>query len=225
MSIARYLAERSGGILAPEPEISEGGGDYQMFNAGGVECEVGEFLYGLVRMVKPERILETGTHWGVSASFMGQALKENGHGKLTTIENQPYNVAKARALIEALGLTQQVEIVPGDARAWEPGATRYDLILLDTELQFRFADWVRLWPSLKEGGFLIVHDLHGHMNQTGIIAHGVLNGAYGVLPSKIEGLIRSHQVQSLHFETPRGLYVGQKSAPDFHSTKLLTGHV
>ena len=49
---------------------------FTAFNSGGIECETGEFLYALIRLLKPTRVLETGTHYGVGASYMGMALKE-----------------------------------------------------------------------------------------------------------------------------------------------------
>ena len=36
--------------------------DYQAYNSGGVEVEVGELLYSFVRVLKPKRVFETGTH-------------------------------------------------------------------------------------------------------------------------------------------------------------------
>ena len=47
-----------------------------MFNTGGIECEVGELLYGLVRALKPKHILETGTYHGLSSTYMALGLKE-----------------------------------------------------------------------------------------------------------------------------------------------------
>ena len=61
-------------------------GDYFAFNSGGVETAVGEFLFGLIKIVRPERVCETGTHKGISTAYMGLALKENQKGNLETIE-------------------------------------------------------------------------------------------------------------------------------------------
>lgn len=59
------------------PEITPGDHGFSMFNSGGTEVEVSEFLYSLVRMLKPNYVLETGTHLGVSACYIGQALEDN----------------------------------------------------------------------------------------------------------------------------------------------------
>ena len=65
--ITEYMKERDLSLIEiPEPTNAE----YTCFNYGGVETEVGEFLYGLVRMLKPRNVFETGTHHGVSSSYI-----------------------------------------------------------------------------------------------------------------------------------------------------------
>ncbi len=215
MIIAHDLIARAGGRLKAQQELNTPG--WFMFNAGGVEIEVGEFLYGLVRVTKPERILETGTNLGISAAFMALGLEQNGSGYLTTIEINADHSREARQMLDRMGLSKYVACVVGDARSTVPDEPEYDIILLDTELQFRFANWARLWRYLKPGGWLIMHDLHVHMAQV----EGQDNHGYGELPDEVIGWIRNHELQSVHFRTPRGLYVCQKRAPDFHSTRIL----
>jgi predicted O-methyltransferase YrrM len=45
------------------------------------------FFYSLIKMQKPERILEIGTGVGVSSLYMAHAVKENGIGHVWTIDN------------------------------------------------------------------------------------------------------------------------------------------
>jgi hypothetical protein len=45
------------------------------------------FLYSLVKMQKPENIVEIGTGLGVSSFWMAHALKENGSGHVWTVDN------------------------------------------------------------------------------------------------------------------------------------------
>jgi predicted O-methyltransferase YrrM len=51
-----------------------------------LRIEVLDFLYTLVRLTKPERVLETGTWLGRSATAIASALRANGIGYLVTIE-------------------------------------------------------------------------------------------------------------------------------------------
>ena len=61
-----------------------------------VTDEVGDFLYGLVRLTKPIVCVETGTHFGDSAFQIGSALKKNGVGSLITCEPNLGYAARAR---------------------------------------------------------------------------------------------------------------------------------
>jgi hypothetical protein len=56
---------------------------------GGISLEDGTILYGLTRALQPESVIETGVAAGVSTSFIGAALIENGHGRLYSVELPP----------------------------------------------------------------------------------------------------------------------------------------
>ena len=53
---------------------------------GGISFDDGKILYGLVRALKPDYVIETGVAAGVSTSFFGAALIENGRGRLFSVE-------------------------------------------------------------------------------------------------------------------------------------------
>lgn len=193
------------GILSihSEGEWSKTLSNYTAFNDAGLECETGEFMYGLMRILKPENVLETGTHWGVGASYMGLGILDNGFGHLDTIEFLPeiHQVAKKR--IERLGLMTQVTCHFGDVANFEP-KVKYDFILLDTEPQTRFAELLKFYPYLNEGGYLFIHDLHPHMHQIPNEEHGFA-WPYGLIPKAMADLVTSGKLRPMHFRTPRGL--------------------
>jgi predicted O-methyltransferase YrrM len=65
---------------------------------GAVSAEDGMLLFGLARALQPEVVIETGIAAGISSSFLGAALAENGHGTLYSIElpttrNVPHSCA------------------------------------------------------------------------------------------------------------------------------------
>jgi len=66
---------------------------------GGISFDDGKILYGLVRALKPDYVIETGVAAGVSTSFFGAALIENGLGRLFSIELPP-EVAGQRTLAD-----------------------------------------------------------------------------------------------------------------------------
>lgn len=62
----------------------------------GVELEVSDFLYGLVRLTKPTLVVETGTYVADSAVSIGKALRDNGVGHLHTCDTNPLPEARDR---------------------------------------------------------------------------------------------------------------------------------
>jgi hypothetical protein len=53
-----------------------------MWHSSYEQNNYGELFYTLVRLYKPQKIVELGTRAGYSAYHMAQGLKENGHGSL-----------------------------------------------------------------------------------------------------------------------------------------------
>lgn len=191
---------------------------FTAFNSGGIECETGELLYSLIRLLKPTRVLETGTHYGVGASYMGMALKENGEGILDTIEFLPEIYRTACQRLERMGLLPRgseyrwVNPLLMDVAQFVPEAN-YDLILLDTEPQTRFAEFGKFWDYLKLGGFVFIHDLHRHMHQIPNEEHGFA-WPYGPITDFMSEKVNRNQARPFHFSTPRGLTGFYKVSPD-----------
>lgn len=172
--------------------------------AGSLETEVGEFLYGLVRMIKPNHILETGTYHGVSASYMADALKKNGSGKIITIEYEPQNQQIANELFNKLDVKSYIQTELISSLDYEP-KEQFDLMWLDTEPNIRFQELIKYYPFLKPGGYIFIHDLHRHMCQTGFELNGVHNWPFGDLPQQIKDWIKDGELVKWSFGTPRGL--------------------
>ena len=180
--------------------------DFEAYNSGGVEVEVGEFLYGMVRVLKPKRILETGTHHGISSTYMGMGLKDNGFGKLTTIDNVADNFNRATRLHHQHFIQDYVDIMLQDVRTVELDG-EFDLLLLDSEPQYRFDELTRFYPHLKGGGYAFIHDLHRHLSQEGN------NQPFGEIPPKMRFWIEHGDLIPFHLPTPRGLAGFYKKHP------------
>lgn len=184
---------------------------FSAFNDGGIECEVGEFLYGLTRLLKPERVLETGSHHGVGTAYIGLALKDNGKGVLDTIEFLQPNFEITDKRIDRLGLRDHVLNRLQDVKDFVPIqgvfptiTPIYDLVLLDTEPQTRFGELLQFFKFVKEGGFIFIHDLHRHMHQIENAEH-FFAWPYGRLPNEIVKMVKDDVIRPFHFTTPRGL--------------------
>jgi predicted O-methyltransferase YrrM len=63
-----------------------------------------EILFKLVRYQRPTACIEMGTCLGISASYIGMALKMNGHGRLVTLEGADAFADVARMNLRTLGL-------------------------------------------------------------------------------------------------------------------------
>lgn len=185
---------------------------FTSFNDAGIETETGEFFYSMVRLLKPSNVLETGTHIGVGAAYMGQALKDNKAGHLDTIEFLPEIHKRAQLRIRDLELEQYVTVHFGDVANFDPHGNstgpvdpgKYGLILLDTEPGTRFAELLKFYPYLGPGGFIFIHDLHRHMHQIPNEEHGFA-WPFGVIPEAMKELVRTDKLRPFHFPTPRGL--------------------
>lgn len=195
--------------LHKESEFSSDTKGYSAFNDAGIEVETGEFLYALTRLLKPTAVLETGTHEGIGASYMGQALKDNGFGKLTTAEFLEPHFKTATERMKKLELTDFVEVLHTDvAKLYPPtdgpAPVYYDLILLDTEPQTRFMELIEFERALNPGGFIFIHDLHRHMHQIDNAEHGFA-WPFGPIPPLMQMLVEHDRLRPFHFSTPRGL--------------------
>lgn len=83
-----------------------------------------KILYGLIRSLKPAVVVEVGTYKGYAASWMAQALKENGAGHLYCIDNftlldHESRVGPAREHLNhnltILGVRDHVTLLDGDS--------------------------------------------------------------------------------------------------------------
>ena len=77
--------------------------------------ETGRLLYILIRLIKPDQVLEIGTSVGYASIWMGLALRQTG-GQLVTVEASERLAKEARQNIQRAGLDDVVEIINGQAQ-------------------------------------------------------------------------------------------------------------
>ena len=78
-----------------------------------IRKESGELLRILLQIKKPEKILEVGAAIGFSSVFMGENTDNNTH--ITTIENYPPRIERAKANIALAGMEDKITLISGDA--------------------------------------------------------------------------------------------------------------
>lgn len=220
MIITEYIKNKGNLNIENEPSNFL----YKMFNTGGVECEVGEFLYGLVRILKPEKVLETGTHFGVSSTYMALALKHNNLGKITTID--PIYYKEAKELHKNMELTDLILQVELHAEKYETD-DMFDFILLDSEPILRFSEFDKFYKNLKPGGIVIIHDLHKHLsfNSFNTDQPHFKHWPYGDFREKLGKYISDLDVQTFSLSTPRGITLFQKKDDSMSYIKYLNNEL
>ena len=156
------------------------------------ELEVTALLGALVRAIQPEFVVETGTYHGHTALAIGNALVENGHGKLVTIESDGANHERAKG---ALSYLPTVEFILGNSMSYVPEAN-IDFAFFDSHQQQRANEFLRYHGLgfIKPGAIVAFHDTAPH--------HQVYQYVKDLL-------IDTEYIQHIQFMTPRGFLLAQ----------------
>ena len=137
--------------------------------------EAKRLLYLAVRIAKPEVVVETGTYNGTFTTFILLALRDNGSGRLVSIDlpaRTPIRHAIDHPLPQGCDpgwivpddLRDRLEIVLGDARRTLPGVLGgldgIDLFLHDSlhTTRHMLFEYRRAWLALRPGGLLLTDD-------------------------------------------------------------------
>lgn len=87
---------------------------YKKLNIWAVEKEVGEFLYYLVKLIKPKIIVETGS--GFSTLSMANALSENEKGHIYSFDIDTKTASGRASQFNVLDLKDYVTLINGSAK-------------------------------------------------------------------------------------------------------------
>ena len=137
---------------------------------GPIDYESGTALYVLVRIFKPEVVVETGVANGVSSSFILKALDQNSRGKLYSIDLH-YREGVSVPLGKKLGwiipeeLKNRWILVLGESTKVLPKLLKklgtVDIFFHDSRHTYKtmIREYSIVWPFLKDGGLLLSHDV------------------------------------------------------------------
>jgi predicted O-methyltransferase YrrM len=174
----------------PNPEL------WNCYDGNGSEIEVLDFLYSLVRMVKPLVAVETGTWFGYGAERIARAMWDNGFGSLHTAEPEERIREKAQRFIMLNQLGAHVTFHKNtgkDMIAWVGEQGPIDFAFLDSNLDTRIGEMKKLQSVLSPRGIVAVHDTNTFHDQHNGPRTPFLKYAY------------ESQMQVINFDTPRGL--------------------
>jgi predicted O-methyltransferase YrrM len=94
------------GCVAPER--------WRCWTGQGAEVEVANLLVALVMALKPEVIVETGTHLGVTVNALAAGCRANGSGHVWSLEPDEGWIAAATHVLGSNGLVDYVTLVQGE---------------------------------------------------------------------------------------------------------------
>ena len=137
---------------------------------GHSDVGVRNLLFTLIMSLKPEAVLEIGGHIGSAAVVMGEAMRLNNFGKLTSLEPQEHYFQKLSANVHKADLSQHVDVIRGFS--YEDSIIRmlgerapFEVIFLDAchDYQIVLEEITKYRDLLCENGVMVLHDasIHG----------------------------------------------------------------
>jgi predicted O-methyltransferase YrrM len=132
----------------------------------------GLLLMRLAESLAPARVLELGTAFGISSSYLAAGLElAGGDGRVTTVERQPGLVEIAGETHRELGLDDRIERIESDfssVLADLLAGPPPDLVYVDDD--HRGVNTLELFeklvPKIAPGGLLVYDDVHWSQEMT-----------------------------------------------------------
>lgn len=116
----------------------------------------GRLLKMMVRMIRPQRVIEVGTFSGYSALCMAEGLAANGSGHLFTYEINDEQEPFTRPWIENSPWADYVTFLIGDPGTEAAGlGERFDMAFLDGDKRTYVETYEALLPLMNPGAFIL----------------------------------------------------------------------
>ena len=166
---------------------------WSCFDGVATEVEMLEFLHSLVRLLKPEFVLETGTYLGYGAVYMALAMQKNGFGSLLSCDTDVEALDKATTLAMINEVDKIVRFVPqsGADVIRQIDDRSLDMVFIDSgDAITRCEEIALVIPKMKlDNSLCVVHD----------------TGSYSQLETYLNGLEKEKKIYPWHVPcTPRG---------------------
>lgn len=158
------------------------------------EYEITELVASLVRAIQPEFVLETGTYHGHTAYSIGVALRDNGHGRLVTIEKDKTCYEQAAKMLWDNGANANVTYLNMNTMDYIP----------DQDINFAFFD---SWQEGRAEEFLRFHGM-GRIKPGAIVSFHDTAPHHQVI-QYVEKLEEEGYIKTVTIHSPRGFTVAQ----------------
>ena len=124
----------------------------------------GKFLALLCASTPDGGVLEVGTSGGYSSLWLSLACRARGD-HLTTFEVLEEKIARANETFEAARVTDQIQLIHGDAREVIAGYRDVAFCFLDAERDIYLDIYEKLMPNLMPGGIIAVDNVISHADE------------------------------------------------------------
>lgn len=132
-----------------------------------LDDQAGMFLYVLCKIVKPDKVVETGVAYGLSSVYILQALHENQKGKLYSIDYvfRPWQSKEMIGKLIPEHLKNRWQLIFGTSsnnlkklltRLESTDIFIHDSLHTYANMKFEFET---AWPFIRKGGFLLSDDV------------------------------------------------------------------
>jgi len=127
-------------------------------NVGSILKDDAAILSALVIALKPKVLVEIGTYVGASAIVMALAMKQNGFGKIYTVDQNDYNILTNA---KDFGIEKHIDFIHGKSQEFVNNfKLPIDMVFYDGEAaestySYHFN---ALRGKIKPGGIYVVHD-------------------------------------------------------------------
>ena len=143
------------------------------FDSNGTEIESLDLLRSFIRLFKPSLVLETGT-WNADGTVaLGTALKENGFGKLISLEIDCQKAEKAKGKIQQLGLSEYVEVINQSSLDFienlDTTKHKFDFAFFDSLTSLRPIEFKKLYDRGALTDLIAFHDTSRLREKTDIV--------------------------------------------------------
>lgn len=174
---------------------------WSCYDSEATELEVLDFLQTLVRMLKPEVVIETGCYRGHGTEKLAVGLSMNGFGHLWTTDIGIDKVEETKSRLKAHRLWPMDHVVTvrhgTGVQLIAQMSRQIDMAFLDSGPdEVRVEELKVLLPKLNKSGVVIIHD-------TGL--------QHGLRSYFLEAVASMPGLQVFMFDTPRGLSLVRKT--------------
>jgi len=121
-------------------------------------------LYTLTESVRAKDVLEVGMGWGWSSRAFAMSLENRTDTRLVSIDREPARVhAENKHAVQDTGI--QWDVLEGNSADVEVDG-QFDLIYIDANPYMAHADFLRFYPKLRPGGFIVMDGYGGQIGPT-----------------------------------------------------------